>query len=76
MRRFGIRTLTVLIIVLLVSLCGCKAGKPSETIAEDGIRLSDDSSDFVLLIEAVPDAILEIRYYSTYPINSDSIKKK
>ena len=25
-----------------------------------------DSSDFVLLSEAVPDAILEIRYYSTY----------
>ena len=28
--------------------------------------LSDDPSDFVLLSEAVPDAILEIRYYSTY----------
>lgn len=26
----------------------------------------NDSSDFVLLSEAVPDAILEIRYYSTY----------
>ena len=26
----------------------------------------EDSSDFVLLSEAVPDAILEIRYYSTY----------
>ena len=30
------------------------------------VALSDDSSDFVLLSEAVPDAILEIRYYSTY----------
>ena len=30
------------------------------------VTLSDDSSDFVLLSEAVPDAILEIRYYSTY----------
>ena len=27
---------------------------------------ADDASDFVLLSEAVPDAILEIRYYSTY----------
>ena len=27
---------------------------------------TDDSSDFVMLAEAVPDAILEIRYYSTY----------
>lgn len=31
-----------------------------------GESISDDSSDFVLLSEAVPDAILEIRYYSTY----------
>lgn len=31
-----------------------------------GIRLSADAGDFVLLSEAVPDAILEIRYYSTY----------
>ena len=30
------------------------------------LNLSDDASDFVLLSEAVPDAILEIRYYSTY----------
>lgn len=33
---------------------------------EDGYTLSNDSSDFVLLSDAVPDAILEIRYYSTY----------
>lgn len=38
----------------------------TEIILEDGIKLSSDSSDFVLLSEAVPDAILEIRYYSTY----------
>jgi len=34
--------------------------------APDDVELSDDASDFVLLSEAVPDAILEIRYYSTY----------
>lgn len=33
---------------------------------EDGYTLSNDPSDFVLLSEAVPDVILEIRYYSTY----------
>ncbi len=43
-----------------------KAPASEEEIAEDGIRLSSDPSDFVLLSEAVPDAILEIRYYSTY----------
>ncbi|WP_406040736.1 M15 family metallopeptidase [Succinimonas sp.] len=31
-----------------------------------GNRLSADAGGFVLLSEAVPDAILEIRYYSTY----------
>ena len=36
------------------------------TTAESDVKLSDDASDFVLLSEAVPDAILEIRYYSTY----------
>ena len=30
------------------------------------ISPTDDSSDFVLLTDAVPDAILEIRYYGTY----------
>ena len=39
----------------------------------DEVKLSDDSSDFVLLSEAVPDAILEIRYYSTYNFVGDRI---
>ena len=42
------------------------AAEPTTATAEDGVTLSDDASDFVLLSEAVPDAILEIRYYSTY----------
>lgn len=40
---------------------------------EADVELSDDSSDFVLLSEAVPDAILEIRYYSTYNFVGDRI---
>ena len=39
---------------------------PTTTTAPDGVKLSDDASGFVLLAQAVPDAILEIRYYSTY----------
>ena len=35
-------------------------------LASDGNNDTDDSSDFVLVSEAVPDAIMEIRYYSTY----------
>ena len=39
----------------------------------DEVRLSDDASDFVLLTDAVPEAILEIRYYSTYNFVGDRI---
>ena len=42
-------------------------------LAESDVLLSDDASDFVLLSEAVPDAILEIRYYSTYNFVGDRI---
>ena len=45
----------------------------TETVGEDGVKLSDDTSDFVLLTDAVPDAILEIRYYSTYNFVGDRI---
>ena len=39
----------------------------------DEVKFSDDSSDLVLLSEAGPDAILEIRYYSTYNFVGDRI---
>ena len=44
----------LLALVLVMSVSTCFA------------ETSDDSSGFVMLSEAVPDAILEIRYYSTY----------
>ena len=40
---------------------------------EDDMLFSDDASGFVLLTDAVPDAILEIRYYSTYNFVGDRI---
>ncbi len=49
------------------------AKEPTTEIAEDGVTLSNDASDFVLLTNAVPDAILEIRYYSTYNFVGDRI---
>ena len=70
-------------------LCGCGGASAADstaqpaasadgqskevTLAEDGVKLSGDASDFVLLTEAVPDAILEIRYYSTYNFIGDRI---
>ncbi|MCR5322297.1 MAG: M15 family metallopeptidase [Lachnospiraceae bacterium] len=47
--------------------------EPPVTVGDDGVKLSDDSSDFVLLTDVVPDAILEIRYYSTYNFVGDRI---
>lgn len=44
-----------------------------ESKKDSNIILSDDSSDFVILSEAVPDVILEIRYYSTYNFVGDRI---
>ena len=38
-----------------------------------GPVFSDDASGFVLLTDAVPDAILEIRYYATYNFIGDRI---
>ena len=66
-------------ILLIVSLGGCGAQAEAEapaaaTTGADGVTLSDDSSDFVLLSDAVPDAILEIRYYSTYNFVGDRIE--
>ena len=43
------------------------------SIGEDGVKLSNDASGFVLLSDAVPDVILEIRYYSTFNFVGDRI---
>ena len=47
--------------------------KNYQTYNNQTIDPSSDSSDFVLLSEYVPDAILEIRYYSTYNFVGDRI---
>lgn len=68
--------LSVMSVVALSCFGGCSSAtepKATTAIAEDGVVLSNDSSDFVLLAEAVPDAILEIRYYGTYNFVGDRI---
>jgi len=74
-----IRKLTCLLLCVLFSSCfvlGCTTASvlQQKTMTDQGMLFSDDSSDFVLLAEAVPDAILEIRYYSTYNFVGDRIK--
>ena len=43
------------------------------TYQEDGLTFSNDSSDFVVLTDVVPDAVLEIRYYSSYNFVGEQI---
>lgn len=45
---------------LLISLCA-----PQLSLA-DATAFSDDASGFVVLTDVVPDAVLEMRYYTTY----------
>ena len=66
-----------------VELINDKGYRPSGKTIRSGVRKMkkpikasvdpEDSSGFVLLSEAVPDAILEIRYYSTYNFVGDRI---
>ena len=60
----------LMIVMLCITILGfCR----QNARAEEAIALSDDASGFVLLTDAVPDAILEIRYYSTYNFVGDRI---
>ena len=72
-----IRSLNLVLVFYLLFFCSTTAFARNNTptdnkelasssLKKDNINYSDDSSDFVILSEAVPDVILEIRYYSTY----------
>ena len=66
-------------LIICAMLCGCAQSDDSTHVnvagyqLKEGYILSNDPADFVLLSEAVPDAILEIRYYSTYNFVGDRI---
>ena len=55
----------IMLLVLLFSVTTCISVYAAQ---------SADTSDFVLLSEVIPDAILEIRYYSTYNFVGDRIE--
>ena len=59
---YGKKTALCIVLAALLTLTLASGAFASE----EDVILSDDASDFVLLSDAVPDAILEIRYYSTY----------
>lgn len=69
----------MLAFVLTFALVGCGNSQTSSSTeatsdtAQTAVVPEMDSSDFVLLTDVVPDAILEIRYYSTYNFVGDRI---
>ena len=62
MNKSFIKMYTVIMILFGVTMTSCVSSSKLST----DIKATDDRSQFVPLAEAVPDAILEIRYYSTY----------
>ncbi len=70
MKKFGIIAFVIVILVVTIAIVLGITNK--ENIKSTSIEPSN-SSDFVLLSDVVPDAILEIRYYSTYNFVGDRI---
>ena len=59
---------------MIMMICACISGFCGQkACADKAIKLSDDASGFVVLTDVVPDAILEIRYFSTYNFVGDRI---
>jgi D-alanyl-D-alanine dipeptidase/FMN phosphatase YigB (HAD superfamily) len=78
-----LQTCTIVVVMLAVTIF-FSSGKLSSfydsfnlignnVYASGDYKYSVDSSDFVLLTDVIPDAILEIRYYSTYNFVGDRI---
>lgn len=68
-----IKFVFLFIITIIIAIGVFFFVKKYKTSNEQTSDPTSDSSDFVLLSEYVPDAILEIRYYSTYNFVGDRI---
>ena len=51
----------ILLVCVIAVVCKCSASEKQTVVSP-----TDDSSQFVTLTDAVPDVILEIRYFGTY----------
>lgn len=66
------RSSILLVIISLLLLTSCASNtntqrlNSSNDLSTANVAPEADSSDFVLISDVIPDAILEIRYYSTY----------
>lgn len=59
--------------MVLLSACGQNGGAADGAASAAGGQAESSAEDFVSIAEAVPDVILEIRYYSTYNFVGDRI---
>ena len=57
---------TLFLMIAAVAFVGVSVSCTCCSKNDDTLAPTDDSSEFVTLTDAVPDAILEIRYYGTY----------
>ena len=69
MKERIMRVVSATLILCCFALTGCS----QKVIGVDATGGTDDASQFVTLTDVVPDAILEIRYYSTYNFVGDRI---
>ena len=80
MKKLSLTLLALALSATMLTGCGTETKKTettqptTQTETKSDISASaDDPSGFVLLTDVVPDAILEIRYYSTYNFVGDRI---
>lgn len=82
MKKLSAGLLALALGASILTGCGADTKQPEdmqrdttqiETAKSDVSTSADDPSGFVLLTDVVPDAILEIRYYSTYNFVGDRI---
>ena len=69
MKERIMRVVSATLILSCFALTGCS----QKVIGVDATGGTDDASQFVTVADVVPDAILEIRYYSTYNFVGDRI---
>ena len=73
------RLILIVVLVMIFVACDRKENKEInevETIDTAAMLPEEDASQFVSITDVVPDAILEIRYFSSYNFIGERIPQK
>ena len=68
MKHSKLWMLSAILIICGITIVSCR-----QSVKDQKVSPTEDNSQFVTLTDAVPDAILEIRYYGTYNFVGDRI---